>query len=188
MNHHEGDYKEGCIRTLSGKYISLTAPKQEDIVLVDVAHGLAGVNRYCSQSPQRYNDAQHSVLVSHLVAEGFELEGLFHDAPEAYIGDVSGPLKHMDGMKFYRDLEDNVWYPAIAKKFGLLPQVGPEVKYADQLAYRLECAMLFDETLADRLDLEEFLKCKYLLEPWPAQLAEEEFLDRYWQLQERKLG
>ncbi len=182
MNH-----SDGRIRTVSGRYISLTAPAQEDIVLVDIAHGLAGVNRYVSQSAERYNVAQHSVLVSHLVPEGFELDGLFHDSTEAYLGDVSSPLKHLDGMKFYRDLEDHIWYPALAKKFGLLPEVPPEVKVCDIIAYRLECIHLWNER-ADDLDFKLYLQYKHLLEPWSPELAEEEFLDRYWQLQERKLG
>lgn len=188
MTHAEADVKGGCIRTFSGRYISLLAPQQEDIVLVDIAHGLAGTFRFVCQSPRRYSVAQHTVVVSYLVARGFELEGLFHDSPEAYLGDVSGPLKHLDEMAPYRRLEDKVMYPAIARKFGLPPQVGPEVHYADKLAYRLECHELFNERLESRLDLEAYLQYKHLLTPLGPQMAKDQWLDRYHMLIERTQG
>ncbi|MBF9666386.1 metal-dependent phosphohydrolase, partial [Streptococcus pseudopneumoniae] len=39
--------------------------------------------------------AQHSVLVSHFGDMDYELEGLLHDAAEAYLTDIAKPLKDL---------------------------------------------------------------------------------------------
>lgn len=74
-------------------------PRPAEVLLADVAHHLARINRYNGACEwQHYSVAEHSVLMADwLYAEyGCPLlayQGLFHDAPEAYIGDMVRPLK-----------------------------------------------------------------------------------------------
>lgn len=56
-----------------------------------IAHALAYINRYTGHVGQ-YSVAQHCVLIAMQLPQELKLAGLLHDAPEAYIGDVSAPL------------------------------------------------------------------------------------------------
>jgi len=49
--------------------------------------------------------AEHSILVSD-TAEGFEFEALMHDAAEAFLGDITRPLKQM--LPEYKRIEADV--------------------------------------------------------------------------------
>lgn len=75
----------------------------------EIAHSLANQCRYVGQSLRRYSTAEHSILVS-MICEQMGLcdpfEGLMHDAHEAYMGDMSSPLKSL--LKDYRFIEDHV--------------------------------------------------------------------------------
>ena len=89
------------IRTSSGLNVSLERPDPATIQLADIAWGLAGLNRYTGQTKHRtlrINVACHSLNVARqlglMQAEpGTQLLGLLHDAHEAYIGDITSPVK-----------------------------------------------------------------------------------------------
>lgn len=69
-----------------------------------IANRLAHINRFNGDVGQ-YSVAQHSVLVSLMLPPDLQLSGLLHDATEAYIGDVTKPLKaHLPE---YAKLEDH---------------------------------------------------------------------------------
>ncbi len=182
MTHKEADALGGLIRTYSGRYLSLGAPQQEDIVLVDIAHHLALLTRYTGATPEPYSIAQHSVLVSHLCPPEMALEGLFHDAAEFAMNDLNQPLKRMPELLGYVGLETNVMYPAIAKKFGVSPVIPVEVKSADRLAYRLEIACMWGEELDTPAEKELYLRWRHLVLPQSWKRAEQEFLERHWEL------
>lgn len=63
--------------------------------------------------------------------------GLFHDASEAYIGDIIAPLKAL--LPDYKALEEK-WMYAIAERFGLSPELfsSHPVKNGDMLAFSIE--------------------------------------------------
>lgn len=86
------------IETFSGKYLDLSDPRAEDITLEDIAHGLSNTCRYNGQTASFYSVAEHAVAVSNLLErQGHSrlicLAGLHHDDPEAFLGDVTRPLK-----------------------------------------------------------------------------------------------
>jgi 5'-deoxynucleotidase YfbR-like HD superfamily hydrolase len=63
------------------------------------------------------------------------LQGLMHDAPEAYLGDVIRPLKYE--LPNYLEIERQLWR-VIAYRFGLPEELSTEVKHADNVALMTE--------------------------------------------------
>jgi 5'-deoxynucleotidase YfbR-like HD superfamily hydrolase len=78
----------------SGAWFDFCAPASSDFTIDDIAHGLANICRYSGQCSSFYSVAEHSILVSE-TAKGFEFEALLHDAAEAFLGDITRPLKQM---------------------------------------------------------------------------------------------
>ncbi len=105
------------IRTYTGKTIDVLNPKKEDIDIIDIAHSLSMICRWGGHTKQFYSVAQHSVLVSLLCPDNLQLEGLMHDATEAYIGDLVRPIKNE--IEKYKEIEDNL-AKVISEKFNLI--------------------------------------------------------------------
>ncbi len=93
MTERKGDW----FQTVSGRVFWPFDPRPEDVTLEDVAHALAMECRFGNHTPTFYSVAQHSVLVSRLVAPSIAMYGLLHDAHEAYMGDMTRPVKNSMG-------------------------------------------------------------------------------------------
>lgn len=103
------------------------------ISLHDIAHSLSMQCRYTGHTTWHYSIAQHSILVSQLATRwamqagverrdlrNYAAWGLMHDAAEAYLGDVSRPLKHL--LREYTDVYtrlEEILDLAIVSRFGL---------------------------------------------------------------------
>ena len=123
-----GDY----MWTASGGKFWPLDPRPEDVLIEDIARGLAHSCRYAGQCKRYYSVAEHSVLVSIAVerralndypddperAREWALAGLLHDASEAYISDVIRPLKYQCELRGYRAAERRI-ERAIAARFTL---------------------------------------------------------------------
>jgi hypothetical protein len=118
--------------TYTGRRIDLARPRPEDVELEDLAHHLSQLCRFGGASRRFYSIAEHSVLVSHVIAPRHALPGLFHDAHEAYLGDLVSPLKKLIGevTPLYRELAA-AWDRAIAVGRGVPRPHRPEIKDAD---------------------------------------------------------
>lgn len=123
------------IGTFGGGAFDLCAPRHDQVNILTIAHGLSNLCRFTGQTCEFYSVAQHSVMVSHLVPREHALAGLLHDAAEAYVGDVSSPLKAL--LPDYRAIEREV-ERAVLRHFGLEPTLPPCVKLADMVALRTE--------------------------------------------------
>lgn len=119
-------------QTYSGHKFDILNPDRDAIVIEDIAHSLALINRFNGHTKWPYSVAQHSVLVSQLVPEQYALHGLMHDAAEAYLGDIPKPWKSyvsiggLDIGDIEADIDD-----AIHDRFGLLGGTPEEVWAAD---------------------------------------------------------
>lgn len=120
------------VQTFSGKRFDILDPTQESICIEDIAHALSQICRFTGHVKEFYSVGQHSILVSENVEPQHALWGLLHDASEAYIADVSHPLKHTNEMAAYRDIEAMIM-GRICLKFGLEPKMPGNVEYYDQV-------------------------------------------------------
>lgn len=123
-----------CI-TKSGRYFDFIDPRPEMIDIDDIAWGLANTCRFGGQSLEFYSVAQHSVIVSQIVPPTLAFAGLMHDAAEAYIGDMVGPLKQL--LPEFKAIEKRI-EARIFEVFGLSMPMPPEIKQADLRALRTE--------------------------------------------------
>ena len=102
----------------SGIVIDLEDPNDKHILVEDIVHALSNIGRFSGHARSFYSVAQHSVFLSWLVPKECQLEALLHDASEAYLQDLSGPLKHSKYLEGYRELERQM-QARINKKFGI---------------------------------------------------------------------
>jgi len=101
------------ILTASGGRFYFDDVTKNEINLDDIAHHLSKVQRCGGAAPldKCYSVAEHSVIVAQEVykrtrSKAAMKAGLFHDASEAYLGDVVSPLKQY--LPDYRRLEEEV--------------------------------------------------------------------------------
>jgi uncharacterized protein len=185
-------------RMLSGRRLDLLDPSPLDIEIADIAHGLARVARWNGQTEGEhiYSVAQHSLLVEVIAHQSARLDRkprlavLLHDAPEYVIGDMITPFKAIIG-DTYKAVELRL-LSAINLRFGL-PATLPDdlqtlIKTADRAAAHLEATQLagFSSTEAVRFfgtrpKISTSIARDYLV-PWPANIAEARYLERFEKL------
>jgi hypothetical protein len=123
------------IQTWSGRQFWPLDPRPEEVFLEDIAWMLAQQTRWKGATKMPYSIAQHSVMVSRLCDPEFALQGLLHDATEAYLGDMAGPIK--SGLPDFVRAENRLW-EAIATRFGVEIPLHSSVKHADLVMLHTE--------------------------------------------------
>jgi len=131
----ESLYTEGKIRTRSGKYLDVFNPNPDDIDILDIAWGLSGEGRFGNQLSRHYPVAEHSMMCADLAPAELKFSMLMHDASDAYIGDLAGPIKKK--LNEFRQLEENLM-KAIANKFGFVWPMTDEMHSIDKKVLVLE--------------------------------------------------
>lgn len=114
---------------MTRRSINLVCPSLDDIFIEDIAKSLSQQCRFTGYTNRFYSVAEHLLLGLEYVPQGDRLEWFAHDFQEAYLGDVSGPLKRE--LQVYRDMEA-VWMGAIAVRFGLHVTPPAIVQQVDQ--------------------------------------------------------
>jgi len=179
-------------RMLSGRRLDLLDPTPVDIEIEDIAHGLARVARWNGQTrgDHAFSVAQHCLLVADVVRASrakldrrWELAALLHDAPEYVVGDLISPFKAAVGID-YKSFELRL-LAAIHIRFGL-PAKLPEditklIKRADRVAAFYEATELagFSHAEARKFFGTPGQFSPEPLNPLPATIVEQQFLDRY---------
>ena len=130
------------IRLNNGEDHHFGKPFTPDII--SIAKALSHINRFNGHVGQ-YSVAQHCVLVALELPKDLRLSGLLHDAPEAYIGDVTSPLKKL--LPDYQELE-NYYHRVIDSHFGVFTQ--------HQAVYEVDLRMLMTEVKTFGLGAEGF--------------------------------
>lgn len=121
------------IETFTGKKFHLLDPQPEEIVIEDIAHALSMQCRYTGHVRRFLSVAEHSWNVCNFLDFGQKLAGLLHDASEAYITDLSRPIKVLTpvGPPYYA-IENKIMR-VIADKYNFPWPMSPEVKNADNM-------------------------------------------------------
>ena len=180
---------------LSGRRLDLLDPSPLDVEIADIAHGLARVARWNGQTEGAhiFSVAQHSLLVEAIARQRARLDRasrlgvLLHDAPEYVIGDMISPFKAVIG-DAYKAVEARL-LAAVHLRFGLPVKLPDDlvalVKAADRAAAYLEATRLagFSASEAQRFfgrppKFSVAVERDYLT-PWPAEIAEKRYLDRF---------
>lgn len=151
------------IRTFTGLYVDLLNPDISTINIEDIAHALSNMCRFGGHTPKHYSVAQHCVYVAQLLAPNFRLQGLLHDAAEAYLVDIPSPLKRI--IKGYDELEENIM-KTIALKFGSTYPLHPSIKGADMHMLKVE----WENLMANHT---------YEIPCWSAEKAKAQFLKEF---------
>ena len=172
------------IQTHSGQVVNLADLTSDVICIEDIAHSLSHICRYTGHSRVHYSVAEHCYWASEVALRSqpkFALYALLHDAHEAYVGDVSAPLKSL--LPDYRKLEDRI-QTQVLSRFGLNLPVPPEVKAMDHTMMCTERQQLLswpppqpwvDPDNPGYLFLD--LKC------WAPEVARDRFLTQFEKLQ-----
>lgn len=171
------------IRTFTGGKFWPLDPHVDDLNIIDIAHSLANQCRWTGHVPKHYSVAQHSVLVSQNLPPSFQLEGLLHDASEAYLSDLARPIKHAPGLgTVYRKVERKL-EKVIAKKYGLPSTPSPLVKEMDNILLYTEARDLMGLSWGEKTaKVNQTGPPKFLLftiESWSPERAERDFLEQY---------
>jgi uncharacterized protein len=157
------------ITTYTGRTFELLDPKPEQIHILDIAHSLSKLNRFNGHLECcHYSVSQHCVLVSWFVKPELAKLALLHDASEAYVGDMTSPLKAE--MPDYKKIENKI-SEVIYRRFALDISGYNEVKSSDRLVLNLETRTLRHK---ERVGIQ--------IDPLPAEKAELEFLKRFAEL------
>lgn len=168
------------INTYAGRRFHPLDPDINEIDIIDIAHALSLNARYCGHTVAHYSVAQHSVYVSQRCSPHLALWGLLHDASEAYLGDVTRPIKRMPTFAAYKQAENRLM-GAICMRFKLDIREPAEVKEADNRVLYTEAMQLVPRRHADWKQHAEPYP-DLIITPWEPKLAEVKFLARYVEL------
>jgi uncharacterized protein len=164
------------IGVYGGGFFDAFDPRPEDITIEAIAHALSLTCRWGGHCKDFYSVAQHSVEVAAMLPPDLALQGLLHDAAEAYIGDVPRPIKHK--MRMFVECEEKI-LRVIWDKFGLKDHeiMHPSVHEADEIMLNFEASNLLDEY---KWANNPFPGLRLI--PWSSGAAESAFLETYRKL------
>lgn len=135
-----------CIETYSGRFIDPLDPSPAALSLDDIAHALANICRFQGHTRRHYSVAEHSLYVADLLSlwghgSPTILAGLMHDASEAYIADLTSPLKDDPFGMAFRGAEHRLM-ECIASRFDFGWPLAKPVKEADHVLLWCEADVL----------------------------------------------
>lgn len=175
--------KTDWMQTYTGRRFYPFEPSGDDMCIQDIAHALSLLCRYNGHCLGFYSVAQHSVMVS--LHCKYPLHGLLHDADEAYLGDISRPVKRSLKVLGVTALEEAAFaiQQVVAYKFGLIwsHEAEADVKHWDNILLSTEArdmmSPMIDGTQWTSVDIFDKLSDEII--PVSPEEAEWMFLNRF---------
>ena len=172
------------ITSTTGKHFDPINPDKNLIDIVDIAHSLSLICRANGHFKSFYSVASHSIACSIEAGKrGFDkkiqLACLLHDASEAYLSDVTRPIKAM--LTKYLEVEDKLQNTIWEKYLGFIPDEEDRKKIfgVDDDMLSLEFLNLMPEKLGDRY---KNIISEVNFEFVQMELTEKRFIDRFYEL------
>jgi hypothetical protein len=152
--------------TASGRRVTPLAMTADQVHWSDIAEALSKINRFNGCTSVPYTVAQHSVMVARLLPPEIRIHGLLHDAHEAYLGDITRPVKKLlaqfgDGagaIEAVSRMVDGAIYDAAGLGWPVSPAIANAVRIADDAMLAAELAQLFPDSADTRQAMAE-LRC-----------------------------
>ena len=151
---------DAWIQTKTGRKFYPLKPKCEDIDIEDIAWSLSNICRYNGHCKHFFSVAEHSIYASQYLPSKYALEGLMHDSAEAYIGDISTPVKQL--LPDVKKIEYGI-LKCVAEKFKLEYPFHKDIKKIDLRLLATEASQIMNPQV----------------EVWP-QITEPSFNFRLW--------
>lgn len=169
------------ITTFTKKQFLPLCPEKKDVCIEDIAHALSLMTRANGHFPKFYSVAQHSLdCAREAKVRGLSNEcilyALLHDASEAYLSDITRPVKKY--MPQYQEIEENMQKVIFEALIGKTPDVTDWklIKDIDDAMLYYEFYHFMGEKLFDEpknaLHIPDFTTI-------PFEEAEQAFLDCY---------
>jgi len=143
-----------CIKTYTGVMFDPLSPIADLIDIRDIAHALSMLCRANGHFRQFYSVGQHSInCMREAAARGYtarvQLGCLLHDASEAYLSDVTRPVKKMlpQYTQIETPLQDTIWRKYLGR--ALTAEEYTQVFDIDDAVLYHEFIALMDTRLAD---------------------------------------
>ncbi len=148
----ETNAKPNNIITYTKIRMSPIDPKPEDISIYDIAHSLSFMCRANGHISHFFSVAQHSInccyeAMNRAFPERLQLALLLHDGSEAYLADITRPVKR--SLEYYLEIEERL-QRMIYKTFGLENITAEEQAIIDEIDNSMlhyEFLMLADEKI-----------------------------------------
>lgn len=173
LNHPEIIEKSWVV-TLSGQRFNILNPHPKDIRLEDIACSLARQARFNGHTRFFYSVGQHSCLGAQVSpTKDIAKQMLFHDATEAYIGDLVSPVKRL--LPDFEIIEGRI-HRAICEKFDLEMPSPKVIKQIDRRLLATEVRDLITKDLKS-WGISEDEPYDFPVIPWPPEVTEARFLD-----------
>ena len=135
-----------CIKTYTGVMFDPVSPKPELICIADIAHALSMLCRANGHFKSFYSVGQHSVNCAlEAEARGYSvrvrLACLLHDASEAYLSDVTRPVKQElpRYLEIEQPLQDAIWRKYLGSAL---------TEEENRQVFQIDDAMLYHEFMA----------------------------------------
>ncbi len=167
------------IQTYTGRKFTPLSPQPEDIDIIDIAHALSLMCRFNGHCKDFYSVGQHAIIVSSMLSKDNALWGLLHDATEAYLPDMTRPIK-----QFFPNFKavENTLGESVSRKFGLVWPYPDCVKKADMVVLVTELRDVM-QNHPPPWNIEDGIEpLKNRIIPIPPKEAEQQFLMRFKQL------
>ncbi|MCI8429729.1 MAG: HD domain-containing protein [Lachnospiraceae bacterium] len=171
------------ITTYSGIHMLPLAPRPEEIRIRDIAHALSLMVRANGHFPVFYSVGQHCI---HCCEEAYErgyservqLACLLHDASEAYLADITRPVKQY--LPQYRAIEKKLQDAVFQKYLGDLSEKETELwRELDNTLLYYEFQHFMKEKL---MECRGELKSTPVFDMEPFQTTEKKYLDWFERL------